>query len=84
MGCYPPSNWRILPTYVGAISFLATPAGSISSAGLQGQHQEQAKAEEGFDVANFRIDWEGKIVTCPRERQSTSVGLKPRPLGDEV
>jgi len=30
----------------------------------------QAKADEGFDVASFRIDWEGKIVTCPEERQS--------------
>ncbi len=30
----------------------------------------QAKADEGFDVANFRIDWEKKTVSCPRERQS--------------
>ena len=30
----------------------------------------QAKADEGFDVANFRIDWEKKTVICPRERQS--------------
>jgi transposase len=30
----------------------------------------QAKADEGFDVANFRIDWEKKEVTCPRERRS--------------
>jgi transposase len=30
----------------------------------------QAKADEGFDVANFRIDWEGKIVTRPEEHQS--------------
>jgi len=30
----------------------------------------QAKADEGFDVASFSIDWEGKIVTCPRERRS--------------
>lgn len=30
----------------------------------------QAKASEGFDVANFRIDWEKKEVTCPRKRQS--------------
>ena len=30
----------------------------------------QAKASEGFDVANFRIDWERKRVTCPRERRS--------------
>ena len=30
----------------------------------------QAKADEGFDVASFGIDWERKTVTCPRERQS--------------
>ncbi len=30
----------------------------------------QAKADEGFDVANFRIDWEKKAVTCPQKRQS--------------
>ena len=30
----------------------------------------QAKADEGFDVANFRIDWEKKTVTCPEGRQS--------------
>jgi transposase len=30
----------------------------------------QAKADEGFDVANFRIDWEKKAVICPQERQS--------------
>jgi len=31
----------------------------------------QAKADEGFDVANFLIDWEKKTVSCPRERRST-------------
>src|SRR5215213_2410867 len=30
----------------------------------------QAKADEGFDVANFRIDWEKKMATCPQERKS--------------
>jgi transposase len=30
----------------------------------------QAKEGEGFDVANFRIDWENKTVSCPRGRQS--------------
>lgn len=30
----------------------------------------QAKADEGFDVANFLIDWKKKTVSCPRERQS--------------
>jgi transposase len=30
----------------------------------------QAKADEGFDVANFRVDWEKKTVSCPQERRS--------------
>ena len=32
--------------------------------------QWQAKAKEGFDIANFRIDWERKEVKCPREHKS--------------
>jgi transposase len=31
----------------------------------------QARAKEGFDVANFRVDWQEKVVTCPEGRQST-------------
>ena len=31
----------------------------------------QARADEGFDVSNFRIDWENKTVSCPRKRQSS-------------
>lgn len=30
----------------------------------------QAKAKEGFDLANFRVDWEKKEVSCPQGRQS--------------
>ena len=30
----------------------------------------QAKADEGFDVANFRIDWDNKTVICPEQRKS--------------
>lgn len=30
----------------------------------------QAKAKEGFDVANFRVDWEKKVVSCPQKRES--------------
>jgi transposase len=30
----------------------------------------QAKADEGFDVANFLIDWKRKTVICPQRRQS--------------
>ena len=32
--------------------------------------QWQAKRGEGFDVANFSIDWEKKAVTCPQGRKS--------------
>lgn len=30
----------------------------------------QAKRGEGYEVTNFRVDWESKTVTCPRGRQS--------------
>jgi transposase len=30
----------------------------------------QAKAKEGFDVANFQVDWENKVVSCPQGRES--------------
>jgi transposase len=32
--------------------------------------QWQAKAETGFDVAHFAVDWDGQTVTCPRGRTS--------------
>jgi transposase len=32
--------------------------------------QWQAKRGEGFEVANFSIDWETKAVTCPQGRKS--------------
>ena len=69
VGFCPPSSWRTLPTSVGATSFRATPARSTSSA-----HPTKTTpgrpANEGFDVANFRIDWDNKMVSCPQERQS--------------
>ena len=37
----------------------------------------QAKADEGFDVASFRIDWENKTVTCPQERVASTHGAIP-------
>ena len=33
-------------------------------------HQWQAKAGEGFDLAHFRVDWEARVVHCPRGRPS--------------
>ena len=30
----------------------------------------QARAKEGFDIANFSVDWQKKVVSCPRGRQS--------------
>jgi transposase len=29
-------------------------------------HQWQAKAKQGFDVAHFRVDWDARLVTCPQ------------------
>jgi transposase len=29
-------------------------------------HQWQAKAKQGYDVAHFRVDWDARVVTCPR------------------
>ncbi|HEX2172781.1 MAG TPA: IS1182 family transposase [Dehalococcoidia bacterium] len=33
-------------------------------------HQWQAQAGEGFDLAHFRVDWEARVVHCPRGRPS--------------
>jgi transposase len=33
-------------------------------------HQWQAKAKQGYDVAHFRVDWEARVVTCPQGRTS--------------
>ena len=37
---------------------------------LPEDHQWQAKAKPGFDLAHFRVDWDAKIVTCPQGRTS--------------
>jgi transposase len=33
-------------------------------------HQWQARAGTGYDVAHFRVDWARHVVTCPEGRQS--------------
>lgn len=33
------------------------------------QHWQQ-KAQEGFDIASFQLDWEHKVATCPEGQQS--------------
>jgi transposase len=37
---------------------------------LPADHQWQAKAQTGFDVSRFAVDWDARIVTCPRGRTS--------------
>jgi transposase len=32
--------------------------------------QWQARANDGFDVAHFRVDWDAQIITCPQGRAS--------------
>jgi transposase len=34
----------------------------------------QAKAGEGFDLASFQIDWEHRVVTCPKGQTSAQWG----------
>jgi transposase len=33
-------------------------------------HQWQAKAGQGYDLASFRLDWQAKVATCPQGKQS--------------
>lgn len=33
-------------------------------------HQWQARAQNGYDVAHFAVDWTARVVTCPQGRQS--------------
>ncbi|MGH2588739.1 MAG: hypothetical protein ACRDJE_27760 [Dehalococcoidia bacterium] len=40
--------------------------------------QWQAKARTGFDVAHFRVDWEARVVSCPRDRLSARRRLAER------
>lgn len=37
---------------------------------IYADRQWQATAQEGFDLARFRVDWDAQIVTCPQGRAS--------------
>lgn len=37
---------------------------------LKGAYSWQAKAQQGFDLPAFKIDWENKHVTCPEGKRS--------------
>ena len=37
---------------------------------IPADHQWQAKAKTGFDVSQFKVDWDAQVVTCPRGRTS--------------
>lgn len=37
----------------------------------------QARADEGFDLARFTIDWEHRVVICPRGQTSKTWTAKP-------
>jgi transposase len=58
-------------SYVCGSNLVSSHARQIDLIGLAYKDNSwQAKADEGFDVANFRIDWEKKTVTCPQGRKS--------------
>jgi transposase len=37
---------------------------------IPADHQWQAQAKTGFDVSQFAVDWDARVVTCPRGRRS--------------
>lgn len=37
---------------------------------IHGDTQWQAKARQGFDIAQFQVDWEAKVAICPEGRRS--------------
>lgn len=37
---------------------------------IYADRQWQAKAQEGFDLAHFQIDWDAQVVTCPQGQRS--------------
>ncbi len=37
---------------------------------IPADHQWQAKTKTGFDVSQFKVDWDEQVVTCPRGRTS--------------
>jgi transposase len=47
-------------------------------------HQWQARAGTGFDVAHFRVDWARQVVTCPQGRQSAGWYPTHAPSGQPV
>ena len=58
-------------SYVCGSNLVSSHARRIDLIGLAyNDNTWQAKADEGFDVANFRIDWEEKAVSCPQGRRS--------------
>jgi transposase len=47
-------------------------------------HQWQARAGTGYDVAHFRVDWDRRVVTCPQGRQSAGWYPSRAPGGQPV
>lgn len=41
---------------------------------IYNDRQWQAKAQAGFDVAQFQVDWDAQVVTCPQGRASRRWG----------
>jgi transposase len=50
---------------------------------LSPDHQWQARAEEGYDLSHFQIDWAAQRVTCPQGRVSVQWGHSTQAHGGE-
>lgn len=72
------ANSAVLPSeqladaaYVSGDNLLASRARKIDLIGPAFKDNTwQAKAKEGFDISNFQVDWDKKVVTCPEGKQS--------------
>ena len=42
-------------------------------------HQWQARAKDGFDVRQFAVDWEARMVTCPKAGGASAGASRTRP-----
>jgi len=66
-----PAEHLVDAGYPDADSLVASQAQAIDLVGPVPTNQHwQQRAQEGFDIASFHLDWEAKVATCPQGQTS--------------
>ena len=66
-----PSEHLVDAGYPDADSLVASQTQDIDLVGPVPTNQHwQQRAQEGFDIASFHVDWEAKVATCPQGQTS--------------